>query len=60
MQTWEGAYARPWDALEEDEEGGLQSTVEKLLARGRRKRWVEPRRVGGGVLMTEPWLPRRL
>jgi len=39
MQTWEGAYARPWDVLEEDEEGGLQSTVEKLLARGRRKRY---------------------
>jgi transcription initiation factor TFIIH subunit 2 len=40
MQTWEGAYARPWDVLQEDEEGGLQGTVEKLLARGRRKRYV--------------------
>lgn len=41
MQTWEGAYARPWDVLEEDEEGGLQSTVEKLLAKGRRRRYVQ-------------------
>lgn len=40
MQTWEGAYARPWDVLQEDEEGGLQGTVEKLLARGRRKRYI--------------------
>ncbi|ORX39429.1 Ssl1-like-domain-containing protein [Kockovaella imperatae] len=39
MQTWEGAYTRSWDVIQEDdEEGGLQSTVEKLLARGRRKR----------------------
>ena len=43
MQTWEGAYSRSWDVLQEDEdEGGLQSTVEKLLARGRRKRRVLP------------------
>ena len=40
MQTWEGTYARPWDVLQEDEDGGIQSTVEKLLARGRRKRAI--------------------
>lgn len=38
MQAWEGAYQRSWEDIEEDSAGGIQGTVEQLLARGRRKR----------------------
>ena len=36
--AWEASYNRSWDAVQEDEQGGLQKAVEGLLARGRRRR----------------------
>lgn len=36
--AWEASYNRSWDAVQEDESGGLQKAVEGLLARGRRRR----------------------
>ncbi|RXK41465.1 transcription initiation factor TFIIH subunit 2 [Tremella mesenterica] len=36
--VWEGTYNRSWDVVQEDAEGGLQSAVDSLIARGRRKR----------------------
>ncbi|BEI92047.1 uncharacterized protein CcaverHIS019_0408670 [Cutaneotrichosporon cavernicola] len=41
VNAWEGTYKRSWDQVQEDETGGLQSTVESLLARGRRKRALQ-------------------
>lgn len=37
-QAWEGEYQKSWDIVQEDESGSLESAVETLLARGRRKR----------------------
>ncbi|KIL67715.1 hypothetical protein M378DRAFT_972858 [Amanita muscaria Koide BX008] len=34
--------ARSWDMVQEDEAGSLQTSVEELLARGRRKRLLAP------------------
>ncbi|ODN73372.1 hypothetical protein L202_07909 [Cryptococcus amylolentus CBS 6039] len=36
--AWEGEYQKSWDIVQEDEKGSLESAVESLLARGRRKR----------------------
>ncbi|EJD53792.1 TFIIH basal transcription factor complex, subunit SSL1 [Auricularia subglabra TFB-10046 SS5] len=38
--SWEESYTRSWDAVQEDEAGSLQSAVEHLIARGRRRRRV--------------------
>ncbi|KAF8630626.1 hypothetical protein AX15_002778 [Amanita polypyramis BW_CC] len=40
--TWEASYARSWDTVQEDEGGSLQTSVEELLARGRRRRLLVP------------------
>ncbi|KIL66269.1 hypothetical protein M378DRAFT_75306 [Amanita muscaria Koide BX008] len=40
--TWEASYARSWDTVQEDEAGSLQTSVEELLARGRRRRLLAP------------------
>ena len=37
--AWEASYTRSWDTVQEDESGSLQSAVEDLLARGRRRRY---------------------
>ncbi|KAK8853359.1 hypothetical protein IAR55_004063 [Kwoniella newhampshirensis] len=37
-QAWEAEYKASWDVVQEDESGSLESAVESLLARGRRKR----------------------
>ncbi|WVQ84537.1 hypothetical protein IAT38_006691 [Cryptococcus sp. DSM 104549] len=37
-QAWEAEYKKSWDIVQEDESGSLESAVESLLARGRRKR----------------------
>ncbi|WWD19785.1 hypothetical protein CI109_104249 [Kwoniella shandongensis] len=36
--AWEAEYKASWDVVQEDESGSLESAVESLLARGRRKR----------------------
>ncbi|KAH9935541.1 TFIIH basal transcription factor complex subunit SSL1 [Fomitopsis serialis] len=36
--AWEASYTRSWDTVQEDEAGSLQSAVEDLIARGRRRR----------------------
>ncbi|WVQ94877.1 hypothetical protein IAU59_001961 [Kwoniella sp. CBS 9459] len=36
--AWEAEYKKSWDIVQEDEKGSLESAVESLLARGRRKR----------------------
>ena len=36
--AWEASYTRSWDTVQEDETGSLQTAVEELLARGRRRR----------------------
>ncbi|WWC91893.1 uncharacterized protein L201_006842 [Kwoniella dendrophila CBS 6074] len=36
--AWEGEFKKSWDIVQEDEKGSLESAVESLLARGRRKR----------------------
>ncbi|WVR09600.1 hypothetical protein IAU60_006672 [Kwoniella sp. DSM 27419] len=36
--AWEAEYKKSWDIVQEDERGSLESAVESLLARGRRKR----------------------
>ncbi|WWC72193.1 uncharacterized protein I206_106153 [Kwoniella pini CBS 10737] len=36
--AWEAEYKKSWDIVQEDESGSLESAVESLLARGRRKR----------------------
>ena len=36
--TWEASFARSWDTVQEDEAGSLQTSVEDLMARGRRRR----------------------
>lgn len=36
--TWEGDYERTWEALQEDEEGSLQTTVDDIIQRARRRR----------------------
>lgn len=38
VNAWEGTYKRSWDAVQEDDQGGIQAAVESLIARGRRKR----------------------
>lgn len=38
--AWEASYNRSWDAVQEDESGGLQAAVEGLMMRGRRRRSV--------------------
>ncbi|KZS86910.1 TFIIH basal transcription factor complex, subunit SSL1 [Sistotremastrum niveocremeum HHB9708] len=40
--SWEASYTRSWDAVQEDEGGSLQTAVEDLLARGRRRRLLGP------------------
>ncbi|PFH51545.1 hypothetical protein AMATHDRAFT_59019 [Amanita thiersii Skay4041] len=40
--TWEASYARSWETVQEDEAGSLQTSVEELLARGRRRRLLAP------------------
>ncbi|KAF8664379.1 hypothetical protein AX16_000750 [Volvariella volvacea WC 439] len=40
--TWEAAYTRSWETVQEDEAGSLQTSVEELLARGRRRRLLAP------------------
>ncbi|KAF9012394.1 Ssl1-like-domain-containing protein [Cyathus striatus] len=40
--TWEASYTRSWDTVQEDEAGSLQTSVEELMARGRRKRLLAP------------------
>ncbi|TFK75386.1 TFIIH basal transcription factor complex, subunit SSL1 [Pluteus cervinus] len=40
--TWEASYTRSWETVQEDEAGSLQSAVEDWLARGRRKRLLNP------------------
>ncbi|TFK25669.1 TFIIH basal transcription factor complex, subunit SSL1 [Coprinopsis marcescibilis] len=40
--TWEASYTRSWDTVQEDEAGSLQSSVEDLMARGRRRRLLAP------------------
>nr|ODN92583.1 transcription initiation factor TFIIH subunit 2 [Cryptococcus depauperatus CBS 7841] len=37
-QAWEEEFKKSWDIVQEDEKGSLESAVESLLARGRRKR----------------------
>ena len=36
--AWEGAYRATWDMVQEDEEGGIQHSVDSFMARARRKR----------------------
>lgn len=36
--AWEATYTRSWETVQEDEAGSLQTSVEELLARGRRRR----------------------
>jgi len=36
--AWEASYTRSWDTVQEDETGSLQTSVEDLIARGRRRR----------------------
>ena len=36
--AWEASYVRSWDTVQEDESGSLQTAVDDLIARGRRKR----------------------
>ncbi|KAF5317230.1 hypothetical protein D9611_003844 [Ephemerocybe angulata] len=38
--AWEATYTRSWEAVQEDEAGSLQSSVQELLARGRRRRFL--------------------
>jgi hypothetical protein len=38
--AWEGAYRATWDMVQEDEEGGIQHSVDSFMARARRKRYV--------------------
>ncbi|EDR09037.1 uncharacterized protein LACBIDRAFT_249203, partial [Laccaria bicolor S238N-H82] len=38
--TWEASYTRSWDTVQEDEAGSLQSSIEELMARGRRRRYL--------------------
>ncbi|KAG2015459.1 RNA polymerase II transcription factor [Coprinopsis cinerea AmutBmut pab1-1] len=40
--TWEASYTRSWDTVQEDEAGSLQTSVEELMARGRRRRLLAP------------------
>ncbi|KAF8633283.1 hypothetical protein AX17_004458 [Amanita inopinata Kibby_2008] len=40
--TWEASYARSWETVQEDEAGSLQTSVEELMARGRRRRLLAP------------------
>uniref|UniRef100_A0A0W0FH19 General transcription and DNA repair factor IIH n=1 Tax=Moniliophthora roreri TaxID=221103 RepID=A0A0W0FH19_MONRR len=40
--TWEASYTRSWETVQEDEAGSLQHSVEDYVARGRRKRLLEP------------------
>ncbi|PVG02455.1 putative SSL1-TFIIH subunit, factor B [Serendipita vermifera] len=42
VYSWEEAYTRSWDAVQEDEEGSLQQAVGEFLARNRRKRLQAP------------------
>lgn len=36
--TWEASFTRSWETVQEDEAGSLQTSVEDLMARGRRRR----------------------
>ena len=38
--AWEASYTRSWETVQEDEGGSLQSAVNELLARGRRRLYV--------------------
>ncbi|XP_006461155.1 hypothetical protein AGABI2DRAFT_204710 [Agaricus bisporus var. bisporus H97] len=40
--TWEASYTRSWETVQEDEAGSLQTSVQELMARGRRKRLLAP------------------
>ncbi|KAJ3549487.1 hypothetical protein NMY22_g861 [Coprinellus aureogranulatus] len=39
--AWEATYTRSWETVQEDEAGSLQTSVEELLARGRRRRFLD-------------------
>ncbi|KAJ2931456.1 hypothetical protein H1R20_g5634, partial [Candolleomyces eurysporus] len=38
--AWEATYTRSWETVREDAQGSLQSSVEEILARGRRRRTI--------------------
>ncbi|KJA29054.1 hypothetical protein HYPSUDRAFT_33576 [Hypholoma sublateritium FD-334 SS-4] len=40
--TWEASFTRSWETVQEDEAGSLQTSVEDLMARGRRRRLLAP------------------
>ncbi|KAJ3735777.1 Ssl1-like-domain-containing protein [Lentinula guzmanii] len=40
--TWEANFTRSWETVQEDEGGSLQGAVNDWVARGRRKRLLEP------------------
>ncbi|PPQ65675.1 hypothetical protein CVT26_000307 [Gymnopilus dilepis] len=40
--TWEASFTRSWETVQEDEAGTLQTAVEDLMARGRRRRLLAP------------------
>lgn len=40
INAWEATYKRSWDEIQEDEQGGLQSSVDNYVAQRRRKRCV--------------------
>ncbi|KAF8829168.1 hypothetical protein HHX47_DHR3000644 [Lentinula edodes] len=40
--TWEANFARSWETVQEDEGGSLQGAVNDWMARGRRKRLLQP------------------
>ncbi|XP_033642104.1 general transcription factor IIH subunit 2-like isoform X1 [Asterias rubens] len=39
--TWEGDYEKTWEALREDEHGSLQTTVDDIILRAKRKRLAD-------------------
>ncbi|XP_071945993.1 general transcription factor IIH subunit 2-like [Antedon mediterranea] len=39
--TWEGDYERTWEAIKEDEQGSLQSTVDDIIHRAKRRRFLD-------------------
>ncbi|XP_033097919.1 general transcription factor IIH subunit 2-like [Anneissia japonica] len=39
--TWEGDYERTWEAIKEDEQGSLQSTVDDIIHRAKRRRLLD-------------------
>ncbi|XP_022090466.1 general transcription factor IIH subunit 2-like [Acanthaster planci] len=39
--TWEGDYEKTWEALREDEHGSLQTTVDDIIHRAKRRRLLD-------------------